>query len=216
MSRSELVFGAFLAYCPRGDGEVHEQSRRWRDALKNDAPVGNPARAMTTLVAQRMSASLAGTPLEGFFRRDTVLVPVPGSSIQQPGQLWVPKRIAAALVMEGVGSEVSCNLRRTKSVRKSATAKPDERPRMRDHFESLAVEGSIGPGPDFVLIDDVVTRGATLMASALKLREWYPQASIRAFAVMRAVSEPEAFEAVRSPVVGTIRLQDSGECFRRP
>jgi predicted amidophosphoribosyltransferase len=171
---------------------------------------------MTTLVAERMSASLEGTALERFFSATTVLVPVPGSSIQQPGQLWVPKRIALALVQQGLGAEVKCVLRRTQSVRKSATAAAEDRPRMRDHLMSFAVEGQLDAGVDFVLVDDIVTRGATLMAAATRLREAFPGARVRGFAAMRAMSKPEAFEAIRSPVQGTIFLAESGECFRRP
>ena len=171
---------------------------------------------MTTLVAERMSASLEGTALERFFSATTVLVPVPGSSIQQTGQLWVPRRIALALVRQGLGADVQCVLRRALSVRKSATAAAEDRPRMRDHLLSLAVEGRLDSSLDLVLVDDIVTRGATLMAAAIKLREAFPEAQVRSFAVMRAISNPDEFEAIRSPVKGSIHLAESGECFRRP
>ena len=69
---------------------------------------------------------------------------------------------------------------------------------------------------DFLLIDDVVTRGATLLAAAARLKATSPSARVRAFAVMRTVSNPEEFSALFSPVAGKIHLADSGECFRRP
>lgn len=216
MSRSELGFGSFLAYCPRGDDEVHKASRRWRDALKHDAIVGSPPRSMTRLIAERMSASLAGTALDGFFSSRAVLVPVPGSSLPQPNQLWVPKRIAEALVEAGMGVNVWCCLSRMKRVRKSSTSLPADRPRALEHLESFSVEAGLHAPDEIVLIDDIVTRGATLMAAAMKLEARYPKTRIRGFAVMRAISEPAEFAAIRSPVAGTIRLAESGDCFRRP
>jgi predicted amidophosphoribosyltransferase len=171
---------------------------------------------MTTLVAERMSASLEGSELERFLGPAAVLVPVPRSSISQPGQLWVPKRVADALVRNGLAAEVQCVLRRAHSVRKSATAAAEERPKVRDHLSSFSIEGRIDAGTDLVLIDDIVTRGATLMAAATILQNAFPEARVRAFAVMRAISDPGAFAAIRAPVVGTISLAESGDCFRRP
>jgi len=216
MSRSELAYGAFLAYCPRGDDELHKASRRWRDALKNDAIVGNPPKAMTRLVADRMCASLAGTALEGFFTSRTVIVPVPGSSVPQPNQLWVPKRIAEALVEAGIGANVWCCLNRVKRVRKSSNSAPADRPRALEHLESFTVELGLHAPDEIVLVDDVVTRGATLMAAAMKLDARYPKTRIRGFAVMRAVSEPAEFVAIRSPVVARFVWPSQAIAFDDP
>lgn len=66
-----------------------------------------------------------------------------------------------------------------------------------------------------MIVDDVVTRGATLLGAASRLSEAYPQASIRAFAAMRTVSNPDEFREIRDPVMGKI-VYRSGEAYRHP
>ena len=90
------------------------------------------------------------------------------------------------------------------------------RPKFKDHLESLSCVGDLPFDQDLLLVDDVVTRGATLLAAAARMRAALPSARIRAFAVMRTISTPSEFSSLFAPAIGTIRLDDSGECFRRP
>lgn len=63
------------------------------------------------------------------------------------------------------------------------------------------------PEPDeILLVDDVITRGATLLGAANRLAEAYPKAHIRAFAAMRTISPPNVFASTHNPVIGTIEL----------
>lgn len=56
-----------------------------------------------------------------------------------------------------------------------------------------------------VLVDDVVTRGSTLLGCALALRDVYPQAEVEGFAVARTLKRDERVPASAiQPVVGTI------------
>jgi len=66
-----------------------------------------------------------------------------------------------------------------------------------------------------LLVDDVVTRGAVLMASTSRLSGAFPGAEIRGFAVLRAITEGD-IQTIREPCEGTIELLSNGETRRRP
>lgn len=68
----------------------------------------------------------------------------------------------------------------------------------------------------YPLVDDVITRGATLLGSASRLCEAFPDIPIRAFAVLRTVSNPEEFSSIYSSLVGNIKLTSSGNAQRSP
>jgi predicted amidophosphoribosyltransferase len=134
----------------------------------------------------------------------------------QPNSLWVPERIATALVSEGVGKQVAPYLFRSKAVPKAASSSPCERPTAEQHYESITVQGILCKPDEIVLIDDVVTRGATLLGCANRLADAFPQCRIRAFAAMRTISNSNEFENVYSPCAGAIDLVGTGDTFRRP
>jgi hypothetical protein len=60
-----------------------------------------------------------------------------------------------------------------------------------------------------VLIDDVVTRGATFLGAASRVQSEIADAEIKAFALARAITDRE-IEAIRDPVVGSIELGEGG------
>lgn len=65
------------------------------------------------------------------------------------------------------------------------------------------------------MIDDVVTRGATLLGVANKLADMFPNAHIRGFAAMRTITNSKEFVSINAPCVGTITLRGN-ESFRVP
>ena len=65
------------------------------------------------------------------------------------------------------------------------------------------------------LIDDVITRGRTLLAAAGRLREAFPRAEIRAFALLRTLGPSETLRQVLDPCEGEIRWT-SGDARRCP
>lgn len=67
----------------------------------------------------------------------------------------------------------------------------------------------------FCLVDDVVTKGSTLLAAASRLKETYPQAKVTAFALVRTLGFVDNIDAIVEPVVGTIALRDD-EPLRDP
>ena len=59
--------------------------------------------------------------------------------------------------------------------------------------------------PDRIaLVDDVVTKGRTLLACAMRLREVYPQAELRAFALVRTMGLVPDIEQLIQPCDGQI------------
>lgn len=212
---SDLPFGAFLAYCPRGDGESHRASQQLVRQLKRDQVVGTPPRPVSRILVERLAERLASAPFRDWFGQDVVLVPAPRSARLVQGGLWVPERLARAMVGSRIGGEVSTCLERTIAVPKAAFASGQERPTADRHFETIAVRRELGQFRRVVIVDDVVTRGATLLGAAGRLREAYPGIDVRGFAAIRTVSDPNEFRAVVEPVAGHIEFRD-GETYRRP
>jgi adenine/guanine phosphoribosyltransferase-like PRPP-binding protein len=66
------------------------------------------------------------------------------------------------------------------------------------------------------LVDDVVTKGATLLAAASLLAQAFPEAEIQAFALIRTMGLVPEVERIVDPVVGRIFRTPSGGADRRP
>lgn len=102
---------------------------------------------------------------------------------------------------------------------------------MLEHYDSFALEGDFrravhggtcglgtghrGSDLRLTLIDDVITRGRTLLAAAGRLRDAFPAAEIRAFTVVRTLAPDEVMRCVLDPCDGEIRWI-SGDARRRP
>lgn len=217
MRLNQLEFGSLLSYCPRGGNSTEIQSRQIMRYLKIDSFVENPPVLMSDWIASTIERRRSELPFSSFFRTDTVLVPLPRSSLLQPDSLWVPERIANALVRRRFGVRVLSCLTRARAVRKSATSQVGQRPTPTEHFESLAVQGSLGSTEDIVIVDDIVTRGHTMIGAANRLLEAFPSARIKAFAAMRTVSNWMEFSHIYDPQIGLIEYrEDSDDCIRRP
>lgn len=171
---------------------------------------------MSQWIAKTIQLNRAALPFASFFQPNTVLVPVPKSSLMRPDSLWVPLRIASALVGMGLGKTVAPCLIRMKPVAKAAFSVPQARPTVVEHYESLSVQGHLSELDDILLVDDIITRGATLLGAANRLIDAFPHVRIRGFASMRTVSNPDEFEALYAPYIGTIELRPSGDTLRRP
>lgn len=188
-------------------------------AIKQDPFGGDPPILMSERIAKAVQENLTSLPFAYFFQPDTILVPVPKSSLMLKDTLWVPERIATALARRRIGSQVDSCLVRTTAVRKAAWSKASERPKPKEHFASLSVQRRIsGPPPkDILLVDDIITRGSTLLGAANRLAEAFPDARIRAFGAMATISDPGDFVAISKPLVGSIQYRPSTEdTIRRP
>jgi predicted amidophosphoribosyltransferase len=204
-----LAYASCYVYSPAGKGRVCEHSRMLRTLLKE-----GDARFMLKYALRVHQQIEPWEKLAGFFRSDDLLVPVPGSSPIRRGA-WAAADLAFALAHEGMGGTVWQGLRRVLAVPKSATAAPGGRPTVSRHYHSFCMERpSVVPG-GVVLIDDVVTKGRTLLAAAVRVRETLPGARVRAFALLRTMGMIANIDHLLDPCTGEIRWR-FGDAQRSP
>lgn len=209
LKQPELEFGALLTYAPKnaGDSPGMPESRSVMDELKKDGYVlaNNQQVPIKEWIASEVKRGWSSPPYSDFFKPTTTLIPTPAHSETKEGALWVPERLANALLKAGLGKEVSTCLWRIKPVQKAGTSASMARPTVEQHYESMAVRGGISPPSEILLVDDVVTQGRTLIGAANRLRDRFPKTPIRAFAAMRAMSRSDQpFRQIVEPCVGKI------------
>ena len=80
----------------------------------------------------------------------------------------------------------------------------------------MEVDSTLVDPRNITIIDDVVTKGATLLAAASLLANAFPDARVRAFALVRTMGLVPDIERIVEPVVGRIGLDAWGEPIRDP
>ena len=140
MRLSTVEFGSLLTYSPRGTSEPEQQSKTVMLRLKNDEPSSNPPVLMSDLISNTIKARITRLPFAQLFDDNPILVPVPNSTLMNPQTLWVPRRLANALIRNGLGKEVVEYLRRVQPLPKSATSLAKDRPKAIQHYDSLVVQ----------------------------------------------------------------------------
>jgi hypothetical protein len=80
-----------------------------------------------------------------------------------------------------------------------------ERPTVQQHYRSFAVIPSARAPTQIVLVDDVITKGRTLVAAAMRLHEAFPEAEIRAFALVRTMGLILDVVRLFDPCEGVVR-----------
>ena len=207
---SKVRFGSFLVYTPRGTSGISAKSRTVCYDLKR-------AKAATL---QRMGELLLRHieqegELLSILGGDTVLVPVPRSSPIPKGALWPAGRICDTLIEYGLAQESIPCLERIEAVPKSAYAAPGERPSAQKHYDTLAVSQALIQPSRITLIDDVVTRGRTLLAAATRISEAFPGTEVRALAIVRTMGFVSDLEKIVEPCVGLLSFKN-GDVDRTP
>lgn len=177
-----LDYGALFAYSPYGQSEEEELSRGYRAAIKGDEPVRVSGKdvQMSEYIAESIQKSKGSLPFGRLFDSKPILVPMRSTSLMKPNSLWVPLRIATAMQRRGLGREVSACLQRKYPLQKAATSASGSRPTVAEQYDSQEVQKLIADPESLLLVDDVVTSGATLVGSAKRLEEAYPKAKISA------------------------------------
>jgi len=211
-----LEFASLLVYAPRGASDISRRSREITRALKENAQLQHPTWGplpCARYFALRLGEELGRSPFPQWFD-DAILVPVPRSSPQRSQHdLWPARELALAMAAQGHGSATHTLLRRTHPVPKSAFCAPGERPGADAHRDSFVVTPALLLDTRrIVLIDDVVTRGATLIGAAWCIAQTHPHVQVVGFAAVRTISDGDV-PALLDPCRGTITA--SGQRLRR-
>lgn len=211
-----LTYASCYVYSPWGGDAASERSRLLRAMLK-----ACDAHFLLKYADRVRQQAAERAPLAGFICSGALLIPIPGSA-PGSGRPSVAEHLAKALVDEGLGCGIWPGLHRVRAVTKSATALPGTRPSVAKHYESFAVEPAgmvrdpVGAPPcHVVLVDDVVTKGRTLLAAAARVQEAFPGAEIRAFALIRTLGLTRHVERLVDPCIGEIRWR-GGDAYRTP
>ena len=208
--RRTVPFASCFIYAPRGAGFLAMSARVLCHRIKTSDPVWIPRYA--GCVAELLARTYM---FRRIFARDALLVPVPGSAAALPRH-WPAWQLATALRELGLACGVWSGLQRQLPVRKSATALSGERPTVWQHYASLSLGQVPAPVPHrLVLIDDVITKGRTLLAAATRLSSGLPHADIRAFALVRTLGFVSRVERLLEPCEGVVYWA-GGDARREP
>ena len=204
-----IAFCACYIYSPRGERVASEGSRILCSRLKSSDPEWLPRYA-----GDVYEEAIQHGRFSGLFGREVVLIPVPGSA-PSTGASWAAERLAMTLKEIGLAYDVWTGLYRRFAVRKSATAFNGDRPTVEQHYDSFAVERPSRVPDRIVLVDDVITKGRTLLAAAARLYEAFPNADLRAFALVRTMGLVSEVTHLREPCEGVVRWA-GGDARREP
>ena len=215
MQLSELEFASFLSYTPRPVSELGKSSKNVMYCLKSNSLLGTPPQSISYLIAQRIQECLEDLPFRDLLDGKAVAIPVPKSSLAKPGSLWVPLMLSNALKEFGLVSDVLICLKRKTAIRKSATSQPGQRSTALDHYNSIEVERTLIKPEKFLLVDDIITRGATMLGCGNRLSESFSGVPVSGFAAMRTISNEDEYSSLSDPCLGTIYMRGD-QTFRRP
>lgn len=211
---SKLRVGSVLIF-PSGDLSAVGQNARGfiKYRIKQDMKLApEHERGAIELVASRVAEHVVGGTLEEILGKGGVLVPVPRSGLMRQGTLWPSYRICEELRRLGIGSSIEPCIERTVAVKRSSTAAPGERPGVREHYDSFRIKPLLAVPERVVLVDDVVTRGATMVACGTRILEQFPGIELVAFAFGRIeYVKLEKLADMFVPKVETIEYEDRWE-----
>lgn len=205
-----LSFGSCFGYSPNGVCVVSRHSRL----------VCSRVKASDTGQLERYAAAVArecapGRRLALLFADNPTLVPVPGCVPDNAGGTSAAGQLSFALLRQGLGAAVWPGVIRISAVRKSATAQAGARPSVEDHYRSFGIDADMPRTDRILIVDDVVTKGRTLLAAATRLREAVPDAHITGFALLRTLSLTAEINSLLQPCAGEIRWR-RGDARRIP
>jgi hypothetical protein len=205
-----LQYAACYAYSPKGESDVSMRSRLLCARVKNGSP-----KWLKSYVALAHQEFTQQRCFCDFFNERALLVPVPQYLCSGRASMWVARRLAFTLQEAGLGEEVWTGLRRVSNVDRSAYAWMWQRPTVQQHYRSLAVIPSPRHPSSIILVDDVITKGRTLVAAAIRLREAFPTATVRAFALVRTMGLILDVDRLFDPCEGAIRW-NGHDAYRNP
>lgn len=218
---SDLDFASFLVY-PRLGGQVQTESERKAKNLVlymkqlRVSPKLEPPHVLD-FIFSKLEQAITRPPLRAYFAgAPPAVIAAPGSSLTQPHSVACPPAIADCFKLSGLAVRVLPPVHRMTPVPKAAYSRPSARLKAADHYKTMGLPKVVlvDPPDDILVVDDVVTSGATLLAAVAVTREAYPNARVRAFAVARTGQVPAG--RIDEPVVGVIQMKPDGRTVRRP
>ncbi len=205
-----LPFATCYSYSPKGESEVSQRSRQLCARVKSGRT--QYLKSCADTVHQEVNHGV----LHEFFPNHTVLVPVPSFRAAENRTVWVANRLASALKDTGLAAQVWDGLKRVSAVERSSSAWMWERPTVLQHYRSFNVTSPPRQAPPSLLIvDDVITKGRTLIAAAIRLQEAFPKADIRAFALIRTMGFVLDIPRLLEPCQGSIHWNGE-DAYRAP
>ena len=207
----DVYCGSCLVYQPqgRGGGDRGKKSQDYCYAVKRGD------RASIAKIAAHIARHRNKDGIDGVLGNDAVLVPMPRSAPFTRDALWPARMVAEALVRESLGAFVLPLLERAVAVQRSSTAAPGKRPRAVAHLRSFQVLPPVDPPNRIVIVDDVVTSGATMLAAISAVFDAIPGLPPLGFALFRTQSRGE-LTAISSPTRSRISLLRNGWTQRKP
>lgn len=207
-SPSELKASSFLVFNPKNRFPESDLAKK-SHALCMSAKAQTQQWMERNRVAERLAGYLGSAIPRSHFPENATLVPIPGHApLSDPKGHWTARDICTELVANGLADQcLELVVRRTK-VNKSAFSKPDERPTWETHYDSFRVESDMSAGDNIILVDDVLTRGATLIGAATRLRKAFPRCSVYAFCLFQTWSDEVT--SIIYPLFGDITVSRHG------
>lgn len=226
---SELRFGSIFCYCPRLDNDA----KRLAYAIKDNRAIGT--RSAIDWAVEVLKHHPDCSNLLNELLRDpagTLWVPVPGHAVAPPPRNWKIGLHAGGALLYHCSARTICEklkehlsicwapiLSRKLSVPPSR-GRASDRPLASQHAESLEWDRSVlilTGARRIVLVDDIVTRGATLLGAArCLLSTLNSDIEVFGLALVRTISQEVHFKTCLDPVLGTIRLLPDGQTQRSP
>ncbi len=193
-----LKFGTYLIYSPRGQSNISQQSKDITYGIKNDT------NNTIMKAVESLGKNLENAGFKDYLGKDLTLVPVPKRHPRVDGALWPAERICYALLKVGIGTSIERCIEREKPVRRSATSNIGERPTVAEHLDTLICKIPSVTSRRFLLVDDVLTKGATVVASAQALLKVVPSVEVSAFCLVRTMGLIPDVEKIVDPCIGEI------------
>lgn len=201
-SPSPLRVASWLVYATVSQLEAARRVRTLIVDIKSDKYHPTAGRAFVEIAVQTACSRLTETD-RAFWSGDPMVIPVPRSSLTRPNTVWPARRICEELVKNGVAVDTLPVIERQEAVEKSAGGAT--RPSFQTQVASLWAKPTLRPPTRLILVDDVVTRGTTMLACAAKIAETYPGVPVSGFALARVQSTGDP-EAVFAPAVEVVAL----------
>ena len=203
--------GSCLIYLPqgRGGGDRGKKSQGYCFAVKRGES------EIIAKIAAHIASRQNEEGIRGVLGEDAALVPMPRSAPSPKGALWPARMLADALVSERLGAAVLPLLERAEGVQRSSTAAPGMRPKAADHLKSFRVFPPVTPPDRIVIVDDVVTSGATMLGAISAVFDAIPDLPPEGFAFFRTQSAGE-LGSIWSPARSHISLLRNDRTRRSP